>query len=179
MDKALVFWNNLNFPQIYQRHIIAISPNKLSGKWKEDWLAALKPKPKTFQTLNEWKLRSSREMQKEQCKMQKIESNCNFQLLHFLAISVSKIKCTIEQLRNWATMVRKKWVIFGSGLFLTLIQYLYMGRTPLTALRCQDKSKCIFEPPKKSLNLKLRIKPCNYHTKANFLKCRQMDQFAN
>ena len=107
MDKALVFWNNLNFPQIYQRHIIAISPNKLFGKWKEDWLAALKPKPKTFQTLNEWKLRSSREMQKEQCKMQKIESNCNFELLHFLAISVSKIKCTIEQLRNWATMIKK------------------------------------------------------------------------
>ena len=121
MDKALVFWNNLKFPQIYQRHIIAISPNKLFGKWKEDWLAALKPKPKTFQTLNEWKLRSSREMQKEQCKMQKIESNCNFQLLHFLAISVSKIKCKIEQLRNWVTMVRKKWVISGDGLFFTLI----------------------------------------------------------
>ena len=59
------FLGHLNFPQIYQRHIITISPNKLFGKWKEDQLAALKPKPETFQTLNEWKLRSSREMQKE------------------------------------------------------------------------------------------------------------------
>ena len=63
--QSFSFLGHLNFPQIYQRHIITISPNKLFGKLKEDRLAALKPKPKTFQTLNEWKLRSFREMQKE------------------------------------------------------------------------------------------------------------------
>ena len=66
-----------------------------------------------------------------------------------------------DKVQNWAIAqlshngTKKMGDFWWWPLFHTH-KYLYMGRTPLTALRCQDKSKCIFEPPKKSLNLKLR-----------------------